>query len=89
MTGHATRDDASVIDHHRAGKGRRWLAMAIVTHIRGRRMKRALGAAKATRGVTIYTGTGDHLGVIDSEGSKRRRWNAVTSLAGIAGLRMT
>jgi len=88
MTSNTTGNNASVIDHHRTGKGRRWLAMTIIAHVRGRRMKRALGAADAARGMTVETSASDHLGVIHLEGSKRRRWNAVTSLAGIAGLRM-
>jgi len=65
MTGDATGDDASVIDHHRTGKGRRRFAMAIIAHIRGRRMKRALGAADAARGVTVDALAGHYLGVID------------------------
>jgi len=38
--------------------------------------------------MTVNTLSGDHLTVINHEVSKRRRWHAVTGLAGIAGLRM-
>jgi len=88
MTGNTTRDDAGVIDHHRTGKGRRWLAMAIVAHVRGRRMQGALGAADPARGMAVDALAGHYLAMIDREGTERRRWNAMTGLANITGLRM-
>jgi len=81
MASHAVRSNAGMVDRNRTGKRGRRFAMAIVAHVRRRRMRRALGAAYAARRMTVHALAGHHLRMIDTIVAEGRRRYAVTGLA--------
>jgi len=88
MASHAVRGNAGMVDRNRTGK-RGWrLAMAIVTHVRRWRMRRALGATDTARRMTVHALAGHHLRMIDTIVAEGRWRYAVAGFAHFAGLRM-
>jgi len=77
-----------MVDRNRTGKRRRRLAMAVVAHVRGRRMRGALGATNAARCVTIHALAGHDLRMINTKVAEGRWRYAVAGFAHFAGLRM-
>ena len=72
MTGDATRGDIGMVHRHRTGadKGGWRHAMAIVTFVRSRWMRRSLAYSNTTGNMTIDTSARHHLGMIDGVGGE-------------------